>query len=192
MEIKRYLEKLAAKSPVPGGGSAAALTGAIGMSLMSMAAGYTAKKVFAARRAGLSEIIGFAASSRRRLLELMAEDEKAYLRLSGALRKKGKKDTAAIAVFYKKAAAPPLEMCRVLNDGLKRCARLSAFCSKALASDLAEAAILMEAGFASARLNAEINLDGACDKAYAGRMRRWLDKKGALARKIKEKVKRGY
>ena len=39
--LKTYLEDLAAKQPTPGGGSAAALSAAIGVSLMTMSANYT-------------------------------------------------------------------------------------------------------------------------------------------------------
>ncbi|TBR15974.1 hypothetical protein EPO66_05245, partial [bacterium] len=39
--IKKYLEDLSAKKPVPGGGSASALTAALGSSLISMVVNFT-------------------------------------------------------------------------------------------------------------------------------------------------------
>ena len=186
LTIDRYLDKLAAKSPTPGGGSAAALVGAVGMSLLSMAAKYSIKKADkGASYAKLSKISEFAGRSRRRLEKLITEDERVYLRLSKGLKRRGAKD---ITMLYKDAAEVPLKACVILDEGLKRCEELSVYCKKSLASDLAEAALLLEAGFLSAKLNVEINLGGIKDIAYTRRVRKSLSKSRMSALKARRKV----
>ena len=170
--IGEYLDRLAAKTPAPGGGSAAALVGAIGASLLSMVARYTAKKkaLTSAARAKISRISEFAERSSRRLKKLMVEDEKAYSRLSRALAKKAANKTR----LYKNAAAVPLEACVVIEKALKKCEELSVYRKASIASDLVEAALILEAAFLSAKLNVEINLDGIKDIIYTRKVRKAL------------------
>ena len=172
MTIDSYLDKLAARSPVPGGGSAAALTGAIGISLLSMVARYIAKK---SKRTTiyrkLTKILEFTEYSRRHLRKLMREDEAAYLKLSEAIKKRGTKD---ISKFYKDAAEVPLEISAILKEGIDKCKELCAYCTTTLASDLAEVSLLLEAGFLSAKLNVEINLIGIKDASYAKQVNNFL------------------
>ena len=184
--LDRYLDKLAARSPTPGGGSAAALVGAVGMSLVSMVARYTAKKANKGTLCTkLSKISGFTERARRRLKRLMIEDEKAYLQLSRRLKKRGAKD---IRAFYKNAAEVPLEVCATLQEGLKRCEELSVYCKASLASDLAEAALLLEAAFLSAKFNVDINLGGIKDVVYTRKVRRSLTKQRISVLRTKRKV----
>ena len=186
MTIDRYLDRLAAKSPAPGGGSAAALVGAIGISLLAMAARYTARKTDkGVLYTKLSKILEFAERSRRRLEKLMAEDEAAYLRLSKGLKKRGVKN---ITRLYKSAAEVPLEVCAILQNGLGKCNELSAYCKTSLVSDLAEAAILLEAGFLAAKFNVEINLGGIKDVVYTRKVRSSLSKSRMSIPKMKRKV----
>ena len=172
MTIDEYLDKLAAKSPVPGGGSAAALVGAIGISLLSMVARYTEKRAGGRTLSSeISEISRFAERSSRRLRKLMTEDERAYLMLWRQLKRK---DSSGLSKLYKGATAPPLEICTILQEGMKKCEALSGYSSKSLASDLAEAALLMKAGFSSAKLHVNINLGGISDSAYTKGVRKSL------------------
>ena len=185
--LDRYLDKLAARSPTPGGGSAAALVGAVGMSLVSMVARYTAKEADKGTLcAKLSKISGFTERARRRLKRLMIEDEKAYLQLSRRLKRRGAKDIRGL--FYKNAAEVPLEVCATLQEGLKRCEELSVYCKASLASDLAEAVLLLEAAFLSAKFNVDINLGGIKDVAYTRRVRRFLTKQRISVLRRKRKV----
>lgn len=175
--IGEYLDRLAAQTPAPGGGSAAALVGAIGASLLSMVARYTAKKkiLTSTVRAKISRISEFAERSSRRLKKLMVEDEKAYSRLSRVLAKKAVNKTR----LYKNASAVPLEACVVIEKTLKKCEELSVHCKASIASDLVEAALILEAAFLSAKLNVEINLDGIKDIIYTRKVRKALSRLSA-------------
>ena len=172
MNVDTYLKRLAARSPVPGGGSAAALVGAIGISLLSMVARYTPSKPRGRiSDEELKQILRFTSRAQSRLRKLILEDEKAYLNLSRAIKKRKSK---GVTQLYKKAANVPMEVCRILEGGLKMCGRLSPYCSKSLTSDLREAAILMEAGFLSAKANVEVNLSGTKSVGYVRKARRSL------------------
>lgn len=183
--IDKYLDGLAARMPVPGGGSAAALVGAIGMALLSMVARYMVKKNNReATYKKLSRILQFTESSRRRLRKLMNEDEAAYLRLSKGIRGRD----ANIIRLYKSAAEAPLEVCAILQEGLKRCEQLYSHCKTSLASDLAAAALLLEAGFLSAKANIDINLAGITDKMYTKNVRSSLLKQKIFVQKAKKRI----
>lgn len=181
MKIDLYLEKLAAKSPAPGGGSAAALAGALGASLLCMTAKYVAVKTEDRR---ISEIIKSAEKSRRRLRKLMKEDESAYIELSKAIAAKNKN----LGAIYKKAAAVPLEACGVIADCLKKCKELYPYCRTSIKSDLKEAAIILEAGFFSAELNVEANLKGIADAEHKRKIKRLLLKQKTLVTRNKKEI----
>ena len=186
MTISAYLKKLSAETPAPGGGSAAALVGAVGASLLSMVARYTARG--AGRRAlavRSRNIARFAESSQRRLRRLMAEDEKAYLRL---VKKRQKLSVKNAEKLYKKAAEVPMKVCGTISAGLEKCEELSDHCRIFLLSDLAEAAILMEAAFLSAKANVDINLLSIKDAGYKKKTRKRLLKYKNSVLKAKRKV----
>jgi len=108
--IKDYLEVLSKKEPTPGGGSVAALTGALGVSLISMVTRYSKGK---GKGKGvenqMSKILLKSEQLRRRLLELVELDTKAYQEI---VRSKGK--SAKIRQrAKKKALSVPREICRL-------------------------------------------------------------------------------
>ncbi|MBF0123509.1 MAG: cyclodeaminase/cyclohydrolase family protein [Candidatus Omnitrophica bacterium] len=88
ISLSEYLAKLALREPVPGGGSAAALSAALGAALVQMVAKYSLgkgktkaieKKIMAIdQRAGIL---------RRDLLELVSRDAQAYLGIVAARKK---------------------------------------------------------------------------------------------------------
>jgi len=89
--IAKYLDDLAARRPAPGGGSAAALSGAIGCALLSMAANFTlGKEKYKKQEKEIKRILAQSERARRRFLELMDLDIVAYSAFSRAGDKKEK------------------------------------------------------------------------------------------------------
>lgn len=171
---------------MPGGGSAAALIGAVGFSLLSMVVRYTLKKNNkGVSYVKLSRILRFTERSRYRLRKLISKDESAYLRLSKAIKSRGVKNITAL---YKSAAEVPLEVSAILRQGLRRCEELCPYCKATLASDLVEAALLLEAGFLSAKLNVEANLGGIKDKTYTKKIRSSLLSQKIATQKAKKRI----
>lgn len=159
---------------MPGGGSAAALVGGLGAALLCMSAYYTADRMQDKRsRRKVLNAAAFSARSMSELVGLMKKDEKAYSALSAALKADG-----ARAALRKKAADVPLRVCGVLHGISSKIAGLTPYCKKALLSDLAESALLVEAAFTSARLNVEVNLPGVKDAAYSAKAKKDLVRMG--------------
>ncbi len=180
-----YLDMLAARSPAPGGGSAAALVGSIGMSLVSMAAKYISKKDGSGNT---GRVIRSSETARRRLRRLMDEDEAAYLRLWKDLKSGAKNKTNS----YKKAVKVPLEVCGLANQGMRWCEYLCRRSRTSIICDVAEAAVLLEAAFLSAALNATINLCGVKDRSYTKRVSGLLLRQKRLVNFTKTKILKRY
>jgi len=81
--ISAFLVAAAARQPTPGGGSIAALAGAMAASMGEMVMNYSVgKKGLEAHRAALETALAEFTRARRVLLELLAEDQSAYEALS--------------------------------------------------------------------------------------------------------------
>ena len=77
--LKLYLDDLAAKLPAPGGGSAAALTAALGQALVSMVINFTLGKVkYAQFEKDLTIELEKSEKLRREFLDLVDRDVEAY------------------------------------------------------------------------------------------------------------------
>lgn len=172
ISLSDYLNRLSARTPTPGGGSAAALTAALGAALILMAAKYILKKAKSKKAAKhIRAIIKSNEKALRRLQGLMREDERAYLVLVGELKKNNPK---GVLKLYKAAAGVPLEVCGIACDAASHCAGLCAYARSPIISDIAEAAILLESAFLSARSNVDINLGSIEDPAYKDKVAKKL------------------
>src|SRR5579884_2540023 len=79
MTLQEFLDATAAKQPAPGGGAVAALAGALGAALASMAVNYTVgRKGYAAYEAEVQSALGQFERARALLKELVVEDVEAY------------------------------------------------------------------------------------------------------------------
>lgn len=168
--LKKYLDDLAARLPVPGGGSAAALNAALGASLISMVVNFTlGKPKYAAYEKELRQVLKDSEKLREEFLHLVDLDVTAYQ--SRNLR-------SALNV--------PFMVCRLCFEGIKLCPALIKKGNVNLISDVAVAAILLESAFASAYFNVEINLKALDDKKLNRSVRSELEKKGKLIRAIRK------
>lgn len=182
VSLDEYLSRLSARTPTPGGGSAAALTGALAAALFTMAAKYIVKKAkTAGQRNRISAMIRSGENALRRLKKLMSEDEKAYRRLAGEIKKRHPRN---ILRLYKDAIRVPLEVCGIMAESASKCPELCDYCRASIISDVVEAVVLCEAAFASAKLNVGINLRSIEDPAYKNKINKKI-KSGEI------KVKKG-
>ena len=163
--LKNYLDDLWAKSTAPGGGSVAALSGALGVSLLGMVINFTiGKKGYEVYNDDLLGILKATAHLKSRLEELIDEDVKVYLKLRDGLKLKEK--TESLDVLYKESASVPVQVCKLAYDGMKACISVSDWGNRALISDIGIAAELFWAAFYSGKLNADINLNYVQDKNF--------------------------
>lgn len=168
--LGRYLDALGSSRPAPGGGSAAALAGALGAALVEMAARINYRR---GRRISSSGIAALK-KIRTRFVRLAGLDAACFERLSGF--SKEERTGTGYGTALKKAAGVPLEMSELTVRAAKSAYQEKGATSSWLMSDLAEAGLLLEAAFRSARLQAEANIGGIRDKEWVRRLRGRLDR----------------
>ena len=152
--IRKYLGDLAAKKPAPGGGSAAALAGALAASLLSMVANFTVgKEKYKPYEKEIKKVLKESERIRKRLLQLVDLDVRAYMRVVKTRDKGAKQKKAAL----KKAAAVPKEICQICQEALKLCPVLVKKGNRNLLSDVEVAMEFLLAAFNSALINVRIN-----------------------------------
>jgi len=143
--LQEYLDQLARREPVPGGGSAAALTAALGLGLISMVTNYSIgrKSNTKAVDKRLSQILTNSEAMRLRLLELTSLDSEAYLKAQ-----KGES---------KEAKAVPQEVCKLCYKAVQLTPYLVEKGNPHLLSDVEVALELLMSAFNSARVMVRIN-----------------------------------
>lgn len=165
-----FAAALAAKSPVPGGGGAAAYTGALAAALCSMVGNYTTgKKAYAAVEADVQRMLEKAEGLRERLLSLVDADAEAFEPLSrayGIPRSDPQRD-AILEAATKGACKAPLAMMRELCACIDLLDEMGRKGSKMLASDVACGALLARAALEAAAVNVFVNTRTLQDRPYA-------------------------
>ena len=194
-KFKEYLDDLAAKKPAPGGGSAAAAVGAIGVGLLSMVANFTiGKDKYKDVEPEIQELLTSAEDLRAALQKLIDEDITAYQTVSAAYKmpRENQQEKAArshaIQAALKDAMAVPLAICRNLFDAAQLCEPLLQKGNVNLLSDVGVGAEFIASGFASALLNVEINLSAIKDEDLAAKIRTELSPKEKQIETIKKRV----
>ena len=152
--MTEYTRVLSLKVPAPGGGSAAALTAALGAALLSMVANYSLGKG-AAREVEqkLKNTLKESERLRKRFLQLVDLDAQAYLNVVETRKAAPAKRNAA----RRKAAQVPLEICKLCYKAVQLSPTLVRYGNRYLISDVKVALELLLAAYNAARVNVEIN-----------------------------------
>jgi formiminotetrahydrofolate cyclodeaminase len=193
--LNQFLDELASNAPVPGGGSTAALTGALAAALVSMVGNLTVgKKRYAGVEEDVRALLDQSESLRRRLSDLLEADTQVYGSLSKAYRLPRATEqekavrTAAVQGALKEAEGVPMRIAEACVEVLDLCVPMAEMGSRLAVSDAGVAALLAEAGLRSAALNVLINLAYISDEDFVRHEQASLD--GLLAGKgqLKEQV----
>jgi formiminotetrahydrofolate cyclodeaminase len=172
-----YLEALASTAAVPGGGSAAALTAAMGAALVSMVAKLSARQARADEdRSALTAVVPEMDELAARLLELSQQDIEAYRGVIDS--KKSGADGDQLAAAYQRAAEVPLETASLAAEGMALAGEVSKRAWEMTASDLAVANELLQTGMHGALGNVAINLPELKGEAAARIERQYLELRG--------------
>ncbi|WP_455654462.1 cyclodeaminase/cyclohydrolase family protein [Phascolarctobacterium sp.] len=173
LSCEEFLEKLASKEPVPGGGGAAALGGAIGAALASMVANLTlGKEKFLSVE---DEMLRLAAASeylRQELLQLAQEDAGVFEAFMNCYKMPKATDAekalrqAKIQEAAKMAAEIPLKIGEKSLAVLFLAAEAAELGNPAVITDAAVAALMARAAVRSAVYNVKINLNLINDRDY--------------------------
>lgn len=170
-DLSQFIDALAAGEPTPGGGSAAALAGALGAALTAMVSRLTAgRQRFAAVEEQMQATLAEAETLRQRLIQLVADDAAAYEQVRTAYRlpkeSAGQQADrrAAIQAALEAASRTPLETARACVAVLQLAAQVAQLGNPNAVTDAAVGALLAHAGLTGALLNVRANL-GSIDDA---------------------------
>jgi glutamate formiminotransferase/formiminotetrahydrofolate cyclodeaminase len=163
-----WIAELAGGAPVPGGGSAAALTGALAGALVAMVARLTiGRKAYADVDARARQILEVADRLRADLRRLVDEDAAAYAKVSEAYRlpKDDGRRAAVIDRALVGAAAAPLSVATLAAGVLELAQEIGRIGNKNARSDAAVAEGLARAAIAGALENVRVNVAALSDPA---------------------------
>jgi glutamate formiminotransferase/formiminotetrahydrofolate cyclodeaminase len=171
--LNAWLDELAAASPVPGGGSAAALAGVLAGALVAMGARLTiGRKAYAAAEPRAREILAEAETLRGELRRLVDDDAAAYTRVSDAYKipKDNPSRGRAIDAALLGASQTPLEAARRAERLIRLAREIATIGNKNARSDALVAEGLARAALAGALENVRINVASLSDGAPGRRL----------------------
>ncbi len=186
LSLNEFSEKLFSKEPVPGGGGASALVGALAVSLGAMAANLTlGKEKYAKYSDELNANLKKAEKLRLRLLELIEEDAVGFGEINKAYKVKPR-DDALIEKSLVSAATPPLKMMEAIKEVIDILIVFSDKTSVLVVSDVGVGAKFAEAALKSAYLNVVVNAALMKDEKTAAEIEQKADKLLHYAKKADE------
>jgi len=193
--IRHFLDKLASKSPEPGGGSVAALTGALGAGLVSMVASLTmGKEKYKDVQLQIEALFKESEKLRNEMQALIQKDTEAYGALSEVYKMPKNTDaekaarTVKLQEALKKACQVPFEIGLTSLEVAKLSERAADIGNVAAVSDAGVAVLLAQACAQSAALNVKININSIKDQAFNNetwtRMQDVLNQVAALEKSV--------
>lgn len=180
--LTQFLDELASSAATPGGGSGAAIMGALGAALVSMVCNLTiGKKNYAEVEDEMRDVLHDAEALRQRLADMVAEDIAAFNGLMAAygLPKLTDEDKAArgaaIQHALQAATEAPLACARACAEVIKLSMRAAEVGNRNVISDAGVGALAAQAALRSAALNVDINVPSLRDQAFAKACRDEMD-----------------
>ncbi|MFO7151699.1 MAG: cyclodeaminase/cyclohydrolase family protein [Bacillota bacterium] len=181
--LEQFVEVLASNAPVPGGGGAAALVGAIGMALGSMVGNLTVgKEKYKDVEAEVIEILEEAKKLQAQLLDLVDEDAKVFGKVAEVYKmpknteEDKKKRNEAMQEALKEACGVPLKIMELSSAAIKLHQRLAEIGSRLAISDVGVGVLCLKAALLSGRMNVVINLNSITDEEFVKRTSDYMEK----------------
>ena len=195
MTIQAFLDALASKSSTPGGGGAAAVSGAMGAALISMVANFTiGKKGHEDVEVECKEMLAKSEVLRLKLTEAIKDDVDVFDRVmaSYAMPKGSDEEKLArsteIQAALKVATDVPLECARLCREVINLSQPIAEKGNNNVISDAGVAVLAGYAGLRSAALNVYINIGGIKDREFADDRRQQLETLLDGMDKLKEEI----
>ena len=175
--IDEYIKELASKTPVPGGGGASAVAGALSAALSSMVCNLTiGKKSFAAVEEDIKNILSDMNKHMERFIKLSDKDAEVFYPLSQAYSFKPQNEEekslheANMEKLLFDAAIVPLDIMKEANSMLNSIDFLAKKGSKLAISDAGVAVGLLRSAVCGAMMNVVINIKYMKDRDIAQRL----------------------
>jgi len=167
-QIGDYLNALASKAPAPGGGSVAALIGAIGCATLGKVVNFTlGKEKYKAHEEEMADILKRLDSARESFNQLCSEDAKVYGKLREAFKMpKGEERDRKIEDALRDAITVPLDVCIKSREAIEMCLPVVKKGNPNLMTDTGIAGLAFKCAFEAGILNVEINLKDLKDKDF--------------------------
>lgn len=180
--VTTFLNELASDAPAPGGGSVAAISGALGAALISMVCNLTlGKKGYEEVQGDIQDLVAQSEALREELTNLVEEDVKAYTGYSVAAKMPRGTDeekaerAIAMQAALKTATDVPLSIAEAAVKVMDLCMPAAEKGNKWAVSDAGVAVLMAEAAVRSAALNVLINLGSLKDEAFVADRRAKLE-----------------
>jgi len=178
------LDAFASSEPLPGGGSAAALTGALGTSLLLMVAGMAKTRTGSPEEtADLAAAAARLQPIREELITLIEQDSRAYLAVIAAYREPRSTDEErrrrreAIDAAMRAAIDAPLRTMRACARALSEAPLVARVGNSNAVTDAAVGSKLLLAAIEGAALNVDVNAPGVADPEHRTRA---VEERGAI------------
>ena len=173
MTVAELLARLASPDPTPGGGTAAAIAGAMGTSLLVMVSRLAkSKNNTDDEKAALARARAAIEPTTSRLIELADADTASFDAVMAAYRLPKAADeektarSHAIQSALRGATEIPLETLRACADALEHARVVAEYCNRSAESDVGVAIGLLKAAATGAAANVRINLGGLKDEGF--------------------------
>ena len=195
MDLRDFANELSSDSPAPGGGSVAALAGALGSALTSMVANLTVgKKEYQKNRGEMKDVAVEAQKFKDALLRAIDRDTDAFNNLMNAFRLPKKTDEQivkkeqAIEAATKEACLVPLDVMKNSLEVLKLAQVVAEKGNENAASDAGVASLMARSAVEGAGLNVKINLPGINDAEFVEKMKTEVKNLIAEANNLQNKI----
>ena len=176
--IEAFLRETASEAPTPGGGSVAAISGALGSALVAMLGNLSLGREQCPDQAAIERIIAEAEGLIEALMAEAEADIAAYNEVMAAYRLPKESDgeksarTSAIQAALKRAAEVPLGTGEVCLRGLNLSLEAAAKGNPNVVSDTVAGGLLLEAALQAVLLNVQVNLNLIKDEEWKNSRRK--------------------
>lgn len=188
LTVKEFLDKVAGSDPVPGGGSVAALNGAVASALTAMVAELTiGKKGYEEHEELMKHISRLSIRQQELFVEYIDRDSEAYDHVFGCFKLPKSTDeekaarSAAIQEATRFAALVPMQVARNACELMEIIADVARLGNQNAITDACVAMMAARSAVLGALLNVRINLGSLKDKTFVDELKREADHLEQLA-----------
>ena len=188
LKFTELLDEIASNSPAPGGGSVAAMSGAIGCSLLMMVCGLTiGKKKYADVQEQAQQVLNEATRLKGEFISLIDDDTDAFMRLFDLFKIKEPtpEQQQALKAAEANAIAVPRRTMETAFAAMEQAMKLAPIGNKNAVSDIGVAIHCIKTAYKGGKLNVLINLAGKEDAEKASHIK-WLDEMGDRFKPLKK------
>ena len=188
LKFTELLDEIASNSPAPGGGSVAAMSGAIGCSLLMMVSSLTiGKKKYADVQEQAQQVLNEATRLKGEFISLIDDDTDAFMRLFDLFKIKEPtpEQQQALKAAEANAIAVPRRTMETAFAAMEQAMKLAPIGNKNAVSDIGVAIHCIKTAYKGGKLNVLINLAGKEDAEKASHIK-WLDEMGDRFKPLKK------